>query len=279
MGAATTAPVPATRAESDSPSGRELSPLQPSSAIYEGVVYHARSEPVQHSFRYRIFLPLLDLDELPGLFDGIPLWSGGERWAPARFRRSDHLGDPSRPLADCARELVAAELGRAPRGPVRLLANPRYWGVGMNPVAFYYLHGSGPGEPVEAMIAEVTNTPWGESRCYVLGVDAEADGEHLSGDFDKQLHVSPFMPMEQSYSWSANEPGERLRVRLANHQEGRQVFEAGIELRRREITPRAMTSLLVRYPPMTAATLARIYWHAIKLKLKGAPYFRNPSKG
>ena len=46
----------------------------------------------------------------------------------------------------------------------------------------------------------------------------------------------------------------------------------------REITPRAMAGLLGRYPPMTATTFARIYTNALKLKLKGVPYFRNPGK-
>jgi DUF1365 family protein len=248
------------------------------SAVYEGSVYHARHEPVGHAFRYRIFMPLLDLAELPEALDPMPGWTArdGGRPFPARFRESDYLrdGDLSLGLADRARALVAAELGEAPGGPVRLLANPRYWGVGMNPVSFFYLHGNGPGEPVEAVIAEVTNTPWGERRSYVL----RAGSTGLSGGFDKELHVSPFMPMEQSYQWSANEPGERLSVRLANHEGGRKVFEAGVELRRREMTPRTMRSLLFRYPPMTAATFGRIYWNAAKLKLKGVPYFRNPRK-
>jgi uncharacterized protein len=244
------------------------------SAIYEGTVYHRRHEPVEHAFEYRIFLPLFDLDELPHLLDPIPLWSARRR-APARFRRSDYLRErpPELPLAEAARRLVAERLGTAPAGPVRLLANPRYWGVAMNPVAFYYLHGSGPREPVEAIIAEVTNTPWGERRSYVL--TPGPDG--LSGEFAKQLHVSPFMPIDQSYRWRADEPGERLAVSIANHgPDGRRVFEAGLALRRREIDRRRMLRLLLGYPPMTIATAARIYAHAIRLKLKGAPYFSNP---
>jgi hypothetical protein len=246
----------------------------PRSAIYEGTVFHRRGAPVEHAFSYPIFLPLFDLDELPGLLDPIPLWSA-RRPAPARFRRRDYLGPAQRPLAEAARDLVEQRTGRRPAGPVRLLANPRYWGVGFNPVAFYYLYGSGPGAAVEAMIAEVTNTPWGERRSYVL----EPGPEGLRGAFDKQLHVSPFMPMEQSYSWSANEPGERLVVSLANHQDGRKVFEAGLSLHRREIDRERMLRLLATYPPATAATIARIYWNALKLKVKGVPYFRNPASG
>ncbi|MEO7198065.1 MAG: DUF1365 domain-containing protein [Solirubrobacterales bacterium] len=244
------------------------------SAIYEGWVAHRRTSPVPHSFRYRIFMPLFDLDELPGLLDDIPLWSARRR-APARFRRSDYLGSPDASIADSARDLVAERTGRRPQGPVKLLANPRYWGVGLNPVAFYYLYGAGPEAGVQAMIAQVTNTPWGEQRSYVL----EAGPEGLAGSFDKRMHVSPFMPMEQRYAWSANEPGERLTVSIQNHEAGELVFEASVGLERHAITPASMRGLLFRYPPVTIATIARIYMNAVKLKLKGVPYFSHPRGG
>jgi len=35
------------------------------SAIYEGVVSHRRRAPVEHAFRFRLFMLYLDLDELP----------------------------------------------------------------------------------------------------------------------------------------------------------------------------------------------------------------------
>ena len=243
------------------------------SAIYEGTVHHRRTEPFEHAFTYKIFLPLFDLAELPELLDSIPLWSGRGR-ALARFRRSDYLGPSEVPLDQAARDLVEERTGRRPVGPVQLLANPRYWGVGFNPVAFYYLYGAGPDPKVEAMIAEVTNTPWGERRSYVLERNG-AGPDGLSGRFGKQLHVSPFMPMEQEYAWSAIEPGERLAVTLTNHQAGRPIFEAGVSLRRREIDRELLVRLLFAYPPMTATTIARIYWNALLLKLKGAPYFPN----
>jgi DUF1365 family protein len=250
-------------------------PRRGGSAIYEGIVAHRRAEPAAHAFQYRIFLPLFDLDDLPRLLDDIPLWSARRR-APARVRRSDYLGDPHVPLAEAARDLVAERTGSRPAGPVQLLANPRYWGVGFNPVAFYFLHGAEPGSGVEAMIAEVTNTPWGERRSYVL----EGGEEGLRGDFDKRLHVSPFMPMEQSYEWRASEPGDRLSVSIRNRElDGRVIFEASLALRRREIDPVAMRGLLLRYPPMTIATIGRIYWNAVKLKLKGVPYFSHPKGG
>ena len=247
--------------------------IGPGSAIYEGWVSHRRTEPVDHGFRYRIFLPLVDVVELPALLDPIPLWSA-RRPAPARYRRCDYLrghGD-GLPLGAAARELIAERTGRRPDGPVLMLSNPRYWGVGFNPVSFYFAY-DGDGA-VAAMIAEVTNTPWRERRCYVL----EAGAGGLRGEFAKRLHVSPFMPMEQTYEWVASEPGERISVSIANRDErGRSVFTAGLALQRREMTASAMREILFRYPPMTASTIVRIYLNAARLKLKGAPYFSPPT--
>ena len=97
------------------------------SAVYEGWIRHRRFEPVEHEFRYRLFLMYLDLDELPRLLDPYPLWSA-RRPAPARFRRADFMGDPERPLAECARDAVEEQTGapaRRPGADARQPAHPR----------------------------------------------------------------------------------------------------------------------------------------------------------
>jgi DUF1365 family protein len=244
------------------------------SAIYEGWVHHRRTHSVQHAFEYRIFMPLFDLEELPELLDPIPLWSA-RRPAPARFRAQDHLGGGPLPLAERARDLAFARIGRRPAGPVRLLANPRYLGVGFNPVSFLFLHGED-GLGVDCVIAEVTNTPWGDRTAYVLdGRSRGADGL-IRSRFEKQMHVSPFQPMDQTYEISVGEPAEGLRVSIRNLEQEREVFTATMTLRRRELTRGRMMSLLLGHPPMTVATLARIYANAWRLKRKGAPYFERP---
>ena len=246
------------------------------SAIYEGWVAHQRLGAPRHGFRYRVFLPLFDLDELPELLDPIPFWSA-RRPAPARFRRSDYLGGPTPSLAGYARDLVQDRVGHRPAGPVRLLANPRYFGIGFNPVSFFFLHGRDD-SAVEAVIAEVTNTPWGDRTTYVLdGRSRSADGQ-IVGSFRKQMHVSPFQPMGQVYEIEVAEPGEDLRVRIRNLEHGRPVLNASLELRRRELTPARMVGLLARYPPVTAATLLRIYANALRLWLRGAAYHRHPDR-
>ncbi|MGC1814496.1 MAG: DUF1365 domain-containing protein [Solirubrobacterales bacterium] len=243
------------------------------SAVYEGWVAHRRAGEVPHSFGYRVFMPLFDLEELPGLLDAIPLWSA-RRPAPARFRDSDYLPGDGDSLAERARNLVDARLGRRPAGPVRLLANPRYLGVGFNPVSFLFLHT--PDGGLDSVIAEVTNTPWGERTAYVLDWDGHGEDEPITCSFKKGMHVSPFQSMEQTYEISVTRPGQRLGVVIRNHEGGREVFVASMALRRSEVTRTRMLRLLFRYPPMTVATLARIYVNAVRLKLRGAPFHPRP---
>jgi DUF1365 family protein len=245
------------------------------SAVYDGWVRHRRHEPVEHGFRYRHAMMLLDLDELPRVLEMRPLYSA-TRWALARFRRSDYLGDPQRPLAECVRDLVEERTGHRPRGPVRLLTTLRTLGHSFNPVSFYYCFAPG-GERAEAVVAEVTNTPWGESHSYVLSRDGQSGAMHDT--MDKVFHVSPFIGMDNRYDWRVTEPAGRLLVHIDERDDaGHRVFDATLSLERREMTPGRMARVLARFPASSLRVVALIYWNALRLKLKGAPYFRHPER-
>jgi DUF1365 family protein len=245
------------------------------SAIYEGVVTHRRRTPVEHAFRMRLFLMYLDLGELPELFDGHPLWSA-RRPALARFRREDYLGDPALPLDVAVRDLVEQRIGIRPAGPVRMLAHLRYLGHCFNPVVFHWCFAPD-GERVEAVVAEVTNTPWGERHAYVAAADGNAHAV-LDSRQEKALHVSPFMAMGMQYRWRIGTPGERLAVSIENRDaDGALVFDAHLALRRREIARASLTTVLARHPAMTLRVLGGIYGQAVRLRLKGAPWHAHPA--
>ncbi len=239
------------------------------SALYEGWVSHRRFDP-ERRFRHRLWMALLDLDELPGVLDRHPLWSA-RRPAPVRVRGRDFLPGPGA-LADRARAAAAEQLGVAAPGPVRVLASPRVLGAGFNPVTFTYVHRDD-GSPA-AVIAEVTNTPWGERHRYVAPWQAGTGSARAT--FAKAMHVSPFMPIEQTYELEVGEPGERLGVTIVSRQDRRRAFEARLELRRRELARGEMTRMLLRFGSSGAATLARIYAQALRIWLRGVPRFPHP---
>jgi len=247
------------------------------SCLFEGRVKHTRTTPVAHRFSYRIFYTYLDLDELPTLFDGRLFWSA-RRPAPARFRRSDHVGDPSEPLDTTVRRLVEEQTGTAPDGPIRLLTQLSYFGYCFNPVSFYYCFDRS-GETVEAIVAEVSNTPWGERHCYVLP-RAESIGTEQALRFTpaKKMHVSPFMAMDIDYDWSFTTPGESLKVFMAIARDGGRFFDASISLKRTAMSTASMARVLLQYPWMTARVVAGIYWQALLLWIKRCPFYTHPSK-
>jgi DUF1365 family protein len=248
------------------------------SCLYEGSVRHRRYGTPSDELHYRMFMVCLDLDELPWCFDGHPLWSA-RRPAPAWFRRADYLGDPRTPLAQSVRELVAERTGETPEGPIRLLTHLRYFGHSFNPVSFYYCYDRH-GERVKAVLAHVTNTPWGERHAYVMPVEHTADhgtAKLMGGRFAKALHVSPLMGMEHTYDWRLTEPGERLAVHIASQRpDGETVFDATLALERRELSGKEMSRALARHPFLTMRIIARIYGHALGLRLRGATYSPHP---
>jgi DUF1365 family protein len=222
-------------------------------AFYEGTVRHRRLAVREHVFRHRISMAYIDLDDVPALLG-------------RRFRRGDHIGDPNRPLRDVVRAIAGPD---APAGPVRLLTNLRTLGHCFNPVCFYYLF-EADGETVGAVVAEVTNTPWGERHAYVLHRE---DGRGvLAADMDKRMHVSPFMGMDQRYTLRAAVPGPTLSVHVENREAGAKVFDATLKLERRPLDRRG----LLRHHGATLRVTALIYAHAVALKLKGVPWHRRP---
>jgi len=272
------------------------------SCFYTGVVRHRRMTPKRHAFTFRTFMVYLDLDELDGVFKGCVGWST-RRPALARFRRADFMADPdsgaARDLQSTVRDEVERQTGERPEGPIRLLTNLRYFGHSFNPVSIYYCFDPS-GEKIEAIATQITNTPWRERHTYALlardAHNARNPGARaLRWGFAKQFYVSPFMPMQMAYDWTLSPPGKGLFVHMnvapAPEASATQAvaisaaitpsesplrppsksFDATLRLVRREITPARAALLLARYPAHTVSIVARIYFEALRLRLKGVP--------
>jgi DUF1365 family protein len=239
------------------------------SCLYIGRLRHRRFSPNCHSFVYPIYLSYLDLGELDQVFSITRLWSK-ENWAPVRFRRADYFGDVHQSLSENIRDAVELELGFRPKGSVRILTHLRSWGLGFNPVSFYYCFDKNHSNPT-AILSEVTNTPWNQRHSYVL--DGRNQQNHIqSFEFQKSFHVSPFLEMDYKYNCRFTRPSKNLIVHMENHREGEKHFDATLILKRRELNPSTMREVIWRHPFMTAQVLGGIYWEAFRLWLKKIPY-------
>jgi DUF1365 family protein len=244
------------------------------SALYCGWLRHRRHAPVPHHFRYRLCMMWLDLDELDEVFRGRWLWST-RRPAVAWLRRVDYLGDPNASIDAAVRDRVERDTGLRPTGPIRMLTQLRTFGHCFNPVTFYYCYGAA-GANVEAIVAEITNTPWNERHAYVLRVPEGHAAIRFR--FAKRFHVSPFMPMDVEYDWRFSRPGERLAVHMENRSGAATLFDATLVLERRAIGGGSLAAALLRFPLPSLRVLGAIYWNALRLKAKRVPFFVHPAK-
>lgn len=243
-----------------------------SATLYTGTLRHARYAPKRHAFSYRVFMPFVKLQDLPACAESLPLWSA-RRWAPAQFVRSDFLGPDSLSLEDAVRQRIEEETGQHHNGPIYLLANWRYFGYQNNPIAVYYCYNADESE-LEYVVAEVTNTPWGERHSYVL--KAPLGKAPLRTEFQKALHVSPFNPMEMTYRWFSNAPGDGLQIQIALFERGERIFDAVLNLTGEPLDARSATRAVLSYPLMTVKVALGIYWEALRLFLKGVKPHAHP---
>ena len=241
-------------------------------AIYEGTVRHRRFTPTLREFAPKLFLPYLDVDALPGSLDRLPLWSA-RRVAPVRFRARDFFDGRVGSIGTAVRDLVQARIGRRPAGRVDLLAHLRTFGWLFNPLAVYYCW-TADGEALDAVVLEVTNTPWGQRHWYVLDAQDNASIATTA----KAMHVSPFLAMDVDYRITWTVPGPSLHLAIEVERGSTRVFDAELSLRRARATRARAVSVLARYPMLPQRVSGGIYTKAARLFADGLPVYHHPAR-
>jgi DUF1365 family protein len=240
------------------------------SGLYPGVVSHTRLKPRRHALRYRIFMLLLDLDELEVLDRGLKLFSL-QRFNLVGFDPRRHGDGSDAPLkAQVEAQLAAA--GIAHGGSVRMLAMPRILGLGFNPLTVYFCHR--PDGALSAILYEVNNT-FGERHSYLIPAD---DVPVVKQACEKSFYVSPFMDMDLSYAFRVRPPAEQVQVLVdVDDAEGR-VLATGFVATRQDLTDRNLARAWLTHPWMTVGVVAAIHWEALFIWLKGEKIRQRPAK-
>jgi DUF1365 family protein len=229
-------------------------------AIYTCRVHHARGEPIRHSFSYRTWMWLVDLDHLPELpWPLRPL---------ARFRSRDHLGRAGLPIRQNVERFARDRGVELAGGRVLMLAHARSLGHVFNSLSVYWCYRAD--GTLGCVLAEIHNT-YSERHCYLLRPD-EA-GRAWAG---KDMYVSPFYGVDGGYRMRLPEPAAQLALTVSMHPPGGRPFVATLRGRRKPGTTAGLLRAWARQPCPALVAAARIRLQAIRLWLRGLPVVARP---
>lgn len=241
------------------------------SGLYEGTIRHRRKRTAAHDFYYRIGLIYADIDEIQNFCRPSKLWSFNKNNIGS-YHSDDYLKHYQGSMREKIAQVFSEQNLELPQGKVFQLCNWRYFAYIINPICCYFCYDEQ--EQLQYIVAEVTNTPWGQSQNYILKCDPTQAVQRLK--FDKDMHVSPFFDLQMFYTMICNKPDNNLSMHIINQTDKEHCFDATLNLKRKPMSQRNMNFFLLRYPMQTIKIVLAIYYQALRLWLKGVPYIANP---
>ena len=222
------------------------------SKLFVGELRHQRIGPVDHAFRYPMFVAALDLDELPALRTLAP-WVGHETPALLGLSARDHFDGAGTLREQFDRTCAAHGVTRAVVR-VQLVTQLRFAGVLFNPVSFWY--GWDANGALAVVIAEVNNT-FGERHPYVLADLAETP-RGWSACAPKRFFVSPFYDVQGEYEFHFSRLDEAMEIAITVRRGGDVAFRAVIAGEARALTRANLARTLAQQPLSALLTVPRI---------------------
>lgn len=243
------------------------------SCIVEGKIWHARLQPVKHTFEYPIYFFKLDVDEIRDLPHACKLFSLN-RWNILSLCERHYLRSTNETLRKKVESLLLEQGIAEIPASIELITNTRYFGWVFNPVSFFFCRG-GEGKML-AVIADVNNT-FGEGHAYVLKQFRALDANRVEAVTDKVFHVSPFFERKGEYRFEFAFFADSVDIVLDYHENGILRLASRWKGCCAPITTRSVLSVLCRYPFSGWLTVIRIHVQAMILySIKKLPIFKKP---
>jgi len=277
------------------------------SSILVGQVWHTRYFPKRHAFHYPLFMFGLDLSALDRKGDSESDNKNalnGHLWPLSLIMtfkpRKHHLingegegASSHTSLGTRVCNLVAQRTKRKFQPTpethlVFLVTHLSYYGYCFNPVSFYYVIDPKNNNKTEAIVAEVSNTPWLEMHPYVLHHDSvdqvkvrQPQTTRTNYVFPKRFHVSPFMEMSYNYDWNFEDWTEEkswcITTAMKRVEDGALQFSATMRVAAQGLNPLVLAWQLARFPMFCMIIQIWIHYQAFLLFVKGITFQPHPT--
>jgi uncharacterized protein len=239
-----------------------------SAQLLHGTVWHRRLRPREHAFRYPMFQLRYRLGDEASLAG--PLLSL-ERFNLFSLYARDHGARDGSPLLPWVRaQLAAAGLAHVD-GEIWLQTLPRMLGYVFNPISFFFCHGRA--GTLQAVLCEVSST-FGGHHVYLIahpGGGPVLPAERLSAT--KHLHVSPFCLPRGGYRFRFDIGAHHSRIRIDYDDGHGPLLQTAVAGAGRPLSSAHLLATALRYPWLTLTVWLRIHWQALRLWLKGTPFY------
>ena len=229
--------------------------------------YHARRGSLKNAFRYGVDYILTDLTK------GAPPLLSRNRFNLFSIQDRHHGGlrGDGQGVA-WFRDQLRQRGFPLERAQLLLLTQPSFLWFHFNPVSFWIAVKDG---APRAFIAEVNNT-FGHRHCYFA---AHPDFRPIERTevirAEKLMHVSPFQEVAGAYEFHFEMTERAFNIRIS-YQHGDQGVLATLNGLRRPATTSSLARAAIRRPLGAIRVLGLIYWQALKLWVKRAPFLRKP---
>ena len=244
-------------------------------ALLRGETYHGRRGGPDNAFRYGVDYLLWRLEPAATARSAIVR---RRRFALLGLSDRDHGRGEGSMLAWAKDQAAAFGVPADAMAEIWLLTQPRTLGYVFNPVSFwFFLDGAG---ALRAVLAEVNNT-FGDRHSYLCALP---DWCAITGRdtirAEKVFHVSPFQQIEGVYEFRFRTSPDAIDIRIDHSRlaaDGSRhgvvaTLTGGLE----PLSAKGLLGMIARRPLGALRVSALIYWQAIRLKLKGAPYKVRP---
>jgi len=235
--------------------------------LFVGHVMHRRLRPSVNAFVYPVFYVQLPVNAL-ATANG-PLFAV-DRLNLLSFHQKDHGPRDGRPLWPWIQEQLR-ERGLPDDGDIVLQTFPRVLGYVFNPVSFWFCHNRA--GALIAVLAEVNNTFGGHHHYWLHNPEGSPlrDGQMLKAN--KAFHVSPFCTVKGGYRFRFHHERGASRARIDYDDGEGELLLTAISGKPQPWTTRHLLAALLRMPLLTVGVMARIHWQALRLWLKGVPFY------